>query len=205
MVRRLVLVSQSCFFIVCVAATARADLHTWDINEIFSSADGSVQFIELQERNGLNGQHKLSSSTLFPNHTLTSSANSNVFTFLTDLPSSATANKFFLMATANFASLPGGVTPDYIIPANFFHLTADTLSFSGNIDTFSFTAGQLPLDGVHSRQDNNTSPINSPRNFAGQQGSVVVPEPSGNTLCLVGLLMLAGMLLIAWRPARARR
>ncbi len=31
---------------------AQANCHTWDVSEIFSNADGTIQFIELREPNG---------------------------------------------------------------------------------------------------------------------------------------------------------
>jgi hypothetical protein len=38
----------------------QASFHTWDINEIFSNADGSIQHIEMREAQGFGDQHKLS-------------------------------------------------------------------------------------------------------------------------------------------------
>src|SRR5258708_33319316 len=86
--------------------------HLFYIDEAFSSADGSVQFIELtgyadgQEFWG--GRH------------LTVTQGSTVHDFLVpnDLPSSQTNGHTVLLATAGFAALTG-VTPDYTIPANF--------------------------------------------------------------------------------------
>ncbi len=41
--------------------------------------------------------------------------------------------------------VPGGITPDYIIPSNFLFLSGGTISFAG-ISTMPYTA--LPTDGV---------------------------------------------------------
>src|SRR5216684_1425012 len=42
-----------------LACQAHATFHTWKISEIYSSADGSVQFIELHESQGFNGENLL--------------------------------------------------------------------------------------------------------------------------------------------------
>ncbi len=169
---------------------ARADLHFWGINEVFSNADGSVQFIEMFSL--LDGQHVLATS-LFWEHTFDTDANS--FTYQVDLPSPQTANKFFLMATPGFGSLPGGVTPDYEIPTEFFSVSGDSLQFSSvGLSSLSFGLGELPTDGVHSLNPNFTTGINSPTNFAGQSGSI--PEPASAVLLAAGLLALAAY---SWR------
>ncbi len=121
-----------------------ATFHTFDIEEVFSNADGSVQFIELRESVGANGHHH------FDGNQLTSSA--NVFTFPNDLPDSATANRSVLIATAAFVALPGAVTPDFIIPNRFFEVTGDTISVfeaqtNTMVDTFVFGAPPCPCDG----------------------------------------------------------
>jgi len=90
---------------VCVAvgagwvAPARATFHTWQIEEIYSSSDGNVQFIELHETSGASGEDKLSGRAL----TSTQGATTRTFTFPVKLPGSATANKRFLVATQGFS------------------------------------------------------------------------------------------------------
>ena len=176
---------------------ALADVHTWGINEVFSSADGSVQFIEMRELIGFNGQDKLATSLVYA-HTFDTNANS--FTYPNDLPSIITANKSFLMATAGFELLPGGVTPDYTIPSQFFSVTGDTLVFSSNVSILNFTGGVLPTDGVNSLLFGGGMAVNSPTNFAGDTGSVIVPEPATCVLAGLGLVVL-----LAYRWRRRRR
>ena len=69
---------------------ARAIFHTWDLSEVYSNDDGSVQFIEFAEEQGLDSQNSLSIGTL--------TTDANTF-FFADLPSNQTANKFFLVGT----------------------------------------------------------------------------------------------------------
>ncbi len=115
--------------------------HTFDIEEVYSNYNGFVQFIELHEMAGADGQFHFAGNQL--------TSNTNVFTYPTDLPDPATANRFVLIATAGFAALPGAATPDYIIPERFFDVTGDTISIfetqtSVLVDTFVF--GGPPQD-----------------------------------------------------------
>jgi len=201
MFRRLLSVSLVVATWCVMAGFVRADLHTWQINEIFSDSTGTYQFIELQERAGSNNQQRLSSSIAFSNHTL-DTATSTPFTFTSDLPSTLTANKFFLVATSGFSSLPGAVTPDYIMPNNFFSISGDTITFAGTVDSFAYTGAQIPSDGVNSLLDTYATGVNSPRNFAGQQGSVTIPPvPEPSTFCMVAI----GSIALLFQVARRRR
>ncbi|HVX15013.1 MAG TPA: TIGR03118 family protein [Pirellulales bacterium] len=143
---------------------------------MFSSADGTVQFIELHDP--ATGENHTGG------HTITS--NENTFTFPADLPSSNTANQHFLIATAAYAALPGAVTPDYIIPEHFFNPAGDTLNYA-DVDSFSFTSAQMPTDGVNSLMRNfntfalSTGP-NSESDLAGQTDSVTVPAAKSGYL-----------------------
>ncbi|MFP6607219.1 MAG: hypothetical protein VCC19_11635, partial [Myxococcota bacterium] len=40
----------------CHAGPALAGIHTWDVNEVFSNADGTIQFVELWEAAGGAGE-----------------------------------------------------------------------------------------------------------------------------------------------------
>jgi len=80
-----------------------------------------------------------------------------------------TSFKTFLLATLDCAALPGFPTPDRILnAAPFFSVVNDTLTAPGWPPNFVYTAGQLPTDGVHSR--NVIGPViacNTPTNYAG--------------------------------------
>ncbi|HEV3339063.1 MAG TPA: TIGR03118 family protein, partial [Pirellulales bacterium] len=148
--------------------------HLWKMDQVFSSADGKVQFIELHDP--ANGESHTSGHFI--------SSNENKFTFPANLPSDNTANHHFLIATASYAALPGAVTPDYIIPDNFFNPAGDSLDYA-DVDAFTFTASQMPTDGVNSLMRNfntfalSTGP-NSETNLAGQTASITVAShPTG--------------------------
>jgi hypothetical protein len=88
-----------------------------------------------------------------------------------------------LLATAGFASLAGGVTPDFTIPANFFNPAGATITYQGTVTTpatFGPSSTPLPTDGVHSLSfPVVASQVNSPTNFAGQTGQInLTPPPS---------------------------
>jgi glucose/arabinose dehydrogenase len=145
---------------------AQALVHLWDIHEIFSNDDGTIQFIEMFNNTSFTGEGALSFTSF--------TTNANVYNFPSNLVGN-TAFKKFLMATSGFAALPGAPTPDYIIPDNFFNVNGDTLTFVGGPDVVTFGPGVLPTDGVLSMDDNLTTGINSPTNFAGVTAKVVVP------------------------------
>jgi hypothetical protein len=146
---------------------ASAFFHLWRFSEVFSNADGSVQFIELGTTS--NGENFATGSQI------RSLATGNLFTFPSDLSSSQTANKKLLIATAGFEQIPGGVTPDFILPApSFFDSSGDTLTlFLGGSTFDSKTFDSVPTDGILSRHyPAAAEAVNSPTNFAGASGSV---------------------------------
>ena len=145
---------------------AHAGGHTWRVKEIFSNADGTIQYIEVWEANGTPGEVGTA------NHNVTS--NSHVFTIPSNV-ASPTTFKSLLLATQGFADLDV-VDPDYIIADNFFSLTADTIRYVP-YDTMTFTAGQLPTDGVSALARNLAVVVNSPSNYAGDTGSIDVSAP----------------------------
>jgi hypothetical protein len=171
-------------------APAHAGSHTWDVNEVFSDATGLVQFVELVEANGTPGE------TGVPGHSMTSNAKS--FTIVGAPLAPPTSNRFYLIATAAFAALPGAPTPDAIIPPGvlpfFFSTSGDTVTY---VPWDAFTFGSVPTDGTTSLNADLTTGLNSPTNYAGVSGSVdasppaAVPMLSGQGLLLLGLLLAA--------------
>ena len=151
---------------------ARATFHLWTVNEIYSNADGSVQFIELHESSTINGEDLLAGHFI----RCTSGLLTNTFIFPTNLPSTITAGKCFVIGTANLASLPGGVTPDYVFTnaVPFLFSGNGTINYAG-VDVVNYT--NLPADGAGSLVRSGTAMVfsvtNSPQNFAGESNSIV--------------------------------
>ena len=178
-------------------AGAGASFHTFQIAELYSSPDGNIQFVELHEFLGLNGEQFLTG------HTITSKqgATTRAYTFPTNLPDGNTANKRVLIATAGFAAL-GIVTPDYIVPTPFLFPGGGTIDYA-SVDVISYPA--LPADGVSSLDRTGAVGINSPTNYAGQTGSIGPPAPppaaptgvpalSDSTLVALSVLLALGAL-----------
>jgi hypothetical protein len=124
---------------------ATAAFHLWTVTEVYSSPDGSVQFIELKAT--ANSQQNLGSASA--TITSTNSSGMNTFTFPTNLPSSSTVSKTMILGTANLASVPGGVTPNYIIPANFIRppVGGGSAAIIWNPLSAAYPFTSLPADG----------------------------------------------------------
>ncbi len=141
--------------------------HLYDINELYTNADGSVQFVELITT--ANGESFWQGQAL----TVTQGGVTRSFTFPSNLPSSTTANKTVLVATQGFADL-GIITPDFIVPNGFLFTSGTaTVNFAG-VDSVTYTS--IPTDGTLSINRNGVTAVNSPKNFAGATGTV----PAGN-------------------------
>jgi hypothetical protein len=166
-------------FALCVLSCglASAASHLWKINEVFSNADGTVQFLELHECCGAENE------TFMSGLEVTSDASGLVFRFPSHLVG-PTDRKYLLLATKGFAAEPGAPAPDYTLPDGFIGLAGDTLWYSEarNYDRFVFKAGDLPLDGRQSinvtdyAKDAFIVGTNSPTNYSGETGSIG-PKP----------------------------
>ncbi|MDB5873252.1 MAG: calcium-binding protein [Ramlibacter sp.] len=137
--------------------------HEYKIDEIFSNADGSVQFIELSGAvdNGENFWFGQSIS-------VTQNGVTHSFSFPANLPSTATANTHVLIATQAFADL-GIVTPNFIVPAGFLFTGGGVLNYAG-VDGVSYAA--LPSDGIHSVDRAGVTMTATPTNFQGVTGQM---------------------------------
>jgi len=156
---------------------AQAGFHLWDVNEVYSSADGTVQFIELRALSGF--QQNL--GTVGVSIRSTNSSGVNTFSFGTNLPGD-TSGKTCIIGTSNLASIPGGITPNYIIPANFIRPptpggNAAVLFVPPPFTTVTATFTNLPTDGDSSLLRSGASmiivPTNSARNFSDQSNTIV--------------------------------
>lgn len=161
--RMLRAISYFVFLSACAWATpAQASFHLYVISEIYSSPDGTVQYIELFEPTsaGLNGQNFLSG------HQVTSTG-AAAYSITANLPSGNTLGTHVLFATQAFANLHV-VTPDYIIPANFVPVGGGTINYAG-VSSVTFPA--LPTDG-NAISSTGVSTMPAPTNFAGATGTL---------------------------------
>ena len=137
------------------APSANAAFHLWHVKEVFSNADGSVQFIELFD--------SFSSEQFVANHALRANSDGVIRNFVlpSNLPNTpSTASSHMLIATPGFTSLPGAVTPNFTLPAGpFFNPNANniTISFVDSNDSLTFSGSLLPKDGFNSLTDMNAS------------------------------------------------
>lgn len=152
------------------AGIADASFHTFQIDELYSSLDGSIQFIELHEAGGFNGQQFLAGHML----TSTQGATTRTYVFAANLPDGLTAGKRVLIATPGFAAL-GVVAPDYVVPAPFLFPSGGTLDYAG-VDSFTYPV--LPKDGIGSLSRSGATGVNSPTDYAGQTGSISIGPPA---------------------------
>ena len=148
------------------APLAHAAFHLYRIEQLYTNADGTVQFVVLGETTGADGEHLWAGKTL----RATDAAGPRTLTFPANLPSAGTGFTKVLVATAGFAAL-GIVAPDYTMPAGFLPIAGGTLNYAG-VDQITF--GPLPTDGVHALSRGGAAIPNVATNFAGKSGSVVV-------------------------------
>jgi hypothetical protein len=146
-----------------IASTAMASFHTFGISEIYSNADGTIQYVELKEDGGFAGQQFLAGHALTSTH----AGITKTFTFPANLPSAGTAGKRALIATQGFAAL-GLVTPDYVVPNGFLATDGATVDYAG---VSQMTYATLPTDGVSAIGPLGTV-TNAPVNFSGASGRV---------------------------------
>lgn len=193
------------------AGPADAASHLWRFSEFYSSPDRRVQFIEMQEIGGSQNETNIDGHWY-----ATNSYNQDHSQLLgSDLPF-GTANKKFLVGTQSYAALSGVPAPDYVLPDGFLEPNGDTVVW-WFYQTMTIPPGVMPSDGRLSiHVDQPAMPtgfvvgLNSPTNFAGDTGTVVlpsgVPSLSPPALALVALLVAA----VAWlqlgaHAPRARR
>ena len=113
---------------VCLAAfavpSAEASFHLFRIDQVYSNADGNVQYVVMRESTGSNGEHLWNQQQL---ETTNRAGIRKQLRFPSNLPSASTAGRSVLIATPGFAAL-GLVAPDYTIPARFIPTDGGKLS-----------------------------------------------------------------------------
>jgi hypothetical protein len=158
--------------LVVPASAAQATFHVMRIDQLYSNADGSVQYMELL---GLaDFQNLLAGHTVL---TMGGPGGNTLFVFPTNLPGNATNGKHILIATQGFAAL-NLVTPDYIVPNGFFPIANGKVSYGEGVDLWSYAS--LPTDGVTALFANGVTGPNVATNFAGASASVGPAAPAPN-------------------------
>jgi hypothetical protein len=140
------------------AVLSHADVPSFRISQVFSTIDGTLQFVRLTEMEGRDDQNKLAGLTL----TFTQGNLRRTYTFSRDLPTTRTAHMSFVVAASSYGKLPvvnGGTSyndgvaynccyrPDYNdLPIRFVATDGGTLDFAG-VDEFTYAS--LPTDGLN--------------------------------------------------------
>ncbi|HWZ72928.1 MAG TPA: hypothetical protein VN326_15840 [Casimicrobiaceae bacterium] len=170
------------------AASAVAEFHTFKIEEIFSNADGTVQYVVMHESAGMGEENFWMGNTFTSTHLGTT----QTYIFRTDLPGvmcgyygcggGGTANKRVLIATQGFADLHV-ITPDFVVPNGFLPIGGATLNYAG-VDFVTY--GPLPTDGRTALNRDNAMIPNVATNFAGASASVTASVVDLNQHGLTG-------------------
>src|SRR5471030_1140079 len=129
------------------SGNAHATFHLWQITQLYSNADGTVQYVELMAYSS--GQqyiagHTISASQGSTTHTYTFPSNLNDDTAVMMEGGSygygmgmASSYKSVLLGTQGFANL-NVVTPDFIIPDGFLFTTNGRVTWSSVYDSLSY-------------------------------------------------------------------
>ena len=159
-------------------AAALAEFHTYQIEEIFSNADGTIEYVVMHESEGMSVEYFWAGNQFISSH----AGQTKVFTFPNNLPvgmncnpyigcanvvPTSTANTRVLIATQGFANLQL-VTPDFVIPNGFLSTAGGTINYAG-VDQVSY--GALPTDGATALSRSGAMIPNVATNFFGQTGS----------------------------------
>jgi len=190
--------------VLAPASVASAAHHQWIISELFSNADGTVQFVELlgtaDNEQFIDGFFV---NTLGPEGAILTSV-----AIGPDLPSNLTAGAYLLIGTAGYATLAsqqGAPAPDRVLPDNFLEIAADRVRYAGIAATDRVYAN-IPTGGIDSIDyENPGGTVNTPENFAGATGSIDASPAKLPTLGMGGILVLAGLLLGIGMIVRLRR
>jgi hypothetical protein len=166
---------------------AEATYHEWKIDQAYSNASGTVQYVDFLLTNPNDDEQFISNAQF--------QSNFHMMGF-TNLPSVPVNGQHFLIATPGFAAI-AGVTPDYTFPATpFFNHAGDSLSYGPGLNVLTTPALS---DGSRAFGPSGFV-LARPTNFAGKVGSV--PEPPTGLLLLLGV---AGLWILARRSRRVAK
>ncbi len=149
--------------------SAEAVFHLWEIREVYSNENGSIQYIELSTT--FAGQGFVNAHDI----TATSDGVERTFTFDSNVVGDTT-DRTLLIATPEFTAVAGAAVPDYTLPCGpFFDPDAVdiTIDFVG-ADSVDFAGADLPADSADALYFTiagaTSTAVNTPQNFAGVDG-----------------------------------
>ena len=143
------------------ALPSDAAFHLFRIDQVYSSADSTVQYVVMTEVTGSNGENFWAGNRL---ETTSTGGAKQQFQFPANLPSSNTASRHVLIGTTSFAAL-GLVAPDYTVPDGFIPRGGGKLDYASGTDEITFAA--LPTDGATAFNRSSQPVAATPTNFAG--------------------------------------
>jgi hypothetical protein len=149
----------SAVLLAALALPAHAAFHLFRITEVYSNADGTLQYVMLREMSGTNGEDQWFGNKL---ETTNAAGVKKQLTFNKNLASSSTASRSVLIATTGFQAL--GITPDYTIPDRFVPTDGGKIEYAGSTDEITIAA--LPVDGATAINRNGGAVTPAPKNFA---------------------------------------
>ena len=160
-------------WLAMLAGVASALPGNFVIDQFFSNADGSIQFLEVFDGGSIDCD---AGEQLWKGQELRSTgpAGTKVHTFTANLPTCKTTQRHILIASEGFAAL-GVVTPDFVIPNGFLPLTAATIVMPPWIEV-GYAA--LPTDGITALDRFGKPMTNRATNLAGATASIVAPPVS---------------------------
>jgi len=153
------------------ALPSQAAFHLFRIEQIYSSADSTVQYVVITESTGSRGEHFWAGNRL---ETTSLGGAKQQFVFPANLPSSDTASRHVLIGTASFAALHL-VAPDYTVPDGFIPRAGGKLDYASGTDEVTF--GALPTDGATAVNRNNQPVAATPTTFAGASAMLTATAP----------------------------
>jgi len=162
--------------LLSLSGYAHATFHEWRIDQIYSNADGTIQYIVLVAL--ASGQEFINNHDI----AVTQGGTTHRYTFTKSLAGDTAVTtsgpyggmtgsfKSLLLATQGFANL-NVVTPDYILPDGFLFTTGGgSIVWAGGYDTFTYTT--IPMDGSKALFRAGNVAYNAPQNFIGDMGQI---------------------------------
>ncbi len=156
--------------LLAISFSSRATHHSWQIVEVFSNADGTLQFIEMTS--AADSHNLVTCCSMYANNKATGA--DKEWKFTADLASSNTNGKSMLIATAGFEAA-FGIKPDYIIPDGYLAPAGGDVFYNNTL-----TWSALPTDGVMSYGASGINKAGTPKNFSGTEVTLTA-KPTGTS------------------------